>query len=263
MATTAPSKRSSAARRARPATPSKKTVKKAVSKAAPKPTGGSLARRLAAAAAKKALKAVARRTLGSGAGVIREAADRGAGAGRSLVEASMSKRLPIQLGIDVAVPLRVAWDEWMNSGWLTEGVTRIEDVERDGNVLIGHTAGPHSRDWEAEIVDEREEESLAWRSVEGSDCAGLVTFHRLSDRLTRIELDLDVVPTRPSEAVRMGLHLAHRRAEADLRRFKAHVEFINPDVYAEETDEIESPEEDDRDTKGSAGRKRRTSSPKE
>jgi hypothetical protein len=29
----------------------------------------------------------------------------------------------------------------------------------------------------------------------------------------------------------LALHLAHRRAEADLRRFKAHVEFINPDVY--------------------------------
>ena len=29
----------------------------------------------------------------------------------------------------------------------------------------------------------------------------------------------------------LSLHLAHRRAEADLRRFKAHVEFINPDVY--------------------------------
>jgi len=222
----------------------KKTAEKAVSKATPKPSGGSLARRLAAAAAKKAFKAIARRTLGSGAEVIREVADRGAGAGRSLVESGMSKRLPIQLSIDVAVPIRVAWDEWMNSGWLTEGVNRIEDVERDGDVLFGHTAGPHSRDWEAEIVDEREQESLAWRSVEGSDCAGLVTFHSLSDRLTRIELDLDVVPTRPSDAVRMGLHLAHRHAEADLRRFKAHVEFINPDVY-EEDDPDASEEETD------------------
>jgi hypothetical protein len=42
-----------------------------------------------------------------------------------------------------------------------------------------------------------------------------------------------VVPTNPSEAAMLALHLAHRRAEADLRRFKAHVEFINPDAYEE------------------------------
>ncbi len=257
MATTAPPKRSSAARRARPGTPAKKTAKKVVSKATPKHSGGSMTRRLAGAAAKKALRALARRTLGSSTEAIRGAADRSAGVGRSLVEAGMSRRLPIQLSIDVAVPIRVAWEEWTNSGWLTEGVNRIEDVERDGDVLVGHTAGPHSRDWEAEIVDEREQESLAWRSVEGSDCAGLVTFHQLSDRLTRIELDLDVLPTRPSEAVRMGLHVAHRRAEADLRRFKAHVEFINPDVYEDETD---SSDEDTGDANADDGRKRRRKS---
>jgi hypothetical protein len=62
-----------------------------------------------------------------------------------------------------------------------------------------------------------------------------VTFHRLSDRLTRIELDLDVLPTSPAEALTMASHVAHRRAQADLRRFKAHVEFISPDVYESET----------------------------
>jgi uncharacterized membrane protein len=126
---------------------------------------------------------------------------------------------------------------------LPEGVHRIEDVERDGDSLIGRTAAPHSTDWSAEIVDEREQESLAWRSVEGSDCAGLVTFHQLSERLTRIELDLDVLPTRPTEAVALGLHLAHRRAEADLRRFKAHVEFINPDVYEADSPNGSEPED--------------------
>ena len=99
---------------------------------------------------------------------------------------------------------------------------------------FGRTAGPRSVDWLADVVDEREQESFAWRSVEGSDCAGLVTFHRLSDRLTRIELDLDVLPTGAAEAVSLALRVADRRAETELRRFKAEVEFINPDVYADE-----------------------------
>ena len=95
--------------------------------------------------------------------------------------------------------------------------------------------------------------------MEGTDCAGLITFHRLSDRLTRIELDLDVVPTNPSQAVTMALHLAHRHAEADLRRFKAHVEFISPDAYEESSDGNANGHSDSADGKPSA-RKQRTRS---
>jgi uncharacterized membrane protein len=189
--------------------------------------------KLAEHGAKTALKSVARRTAEAGAHAVRRATDRATVAGRRAIEASTTHRLPIQLSIDVAVPIHVAWHEWISWGSLPEGVHRIEDVERDGNRLIGRMAGPRGTDWEAEIKDEREDESFAWRSLAGTDVAGLATFHQISDRLTRIELDLDVVPTNPSEALTLATHLAHRHAEADLRRFKRHVEFISPDAYAD------------------------------
>jgi uncharacterized membrane protein len=199
--------------------------------------------KLARAAAGKAFKAVARRALQSGAGAVRSVTERGTGVSREAIESALSKRLPIQVSIDVAVPISFAWDEWMTFEWMTEGLHRIVEVERDGDQLFGQLAGPRSTDWEADVVDEREEESFAWRSVTGSDCAGLVTFHRLSERLTRIELDLDVLPTNPAEAASLALRIGRRRAESELRRFKAHVEFVNPDVY--ESDADEEPEEAD------------------
>jgi len=233
MAKSATPKRSSAVRRNKPATPARGAKK--VADAAKSATGASLdipkPNKLVRVVAKKTAKTVVRKTAEMGAGAVRRAADRAAEASRNAYEAGTSKLVPIQLSIDVAVPIHVAWEEWRSWGFLPEGVRRIEDVERDGDALLGHTAGPRSVDWEAEIKDEREDESFAWRSLAGTDVAGLATFHRLSDRLTRIELDLDVVPTNPSQALAMALHLAHRHAEADLRRFKAHVEFINPDVY--------------------------------
>jgi uncharacterized membrane protein len=249
MASSATKQRSSPARRARPETSKnggaaagkngRSTVRRA--KDAITPDGGS-AGSVGSAGAKvfrkvagKAAKTIALKSLHSAAAAMRLAADRTASAGRSAVEAGLSKRLPIQVSLDVAVPLNVAWEEWMGFGSIPEGVHRIQDVERDGDSLYGHVAGPRSADWEAEIVDEREQQSFAWRSVQGTDTAGLVTFHRLSDRLTRIELDLDVFPTNPAEALTMASHAAHRRAQADLRRFKAHVEFINPDAYESES----------------------------
>jgi uncharacterized membrane protein len=240
MAKSATPARSSAKRRTKPPTPvrgAKKVADAAKSvgnDSGPNlPTPNPVVKKVAKTAAKKAARTMVRKTVEMGAGAIRRAADRATEVSRNAYEAGTSKLVPIQLSIDVAVPIHVAWEEWRSWGCLPEGVHRIVDVERDGDSLIGHTAGPHEVDWEAEIKDEREDESFAWLSVEGTDVAGLATFHQLSDRLTRIELDLDVVPTNPTEAMAMALHLAHRRAEADLRRFKAHVEFISPDAYQE------------------------------
>jgi uncharacterized membrane protein len=247
MARTATQRRSTPARRRPTAAPKKgaRATKRAAGKArstaqAVKPSGPT---KLAGAAAKKALKMIVRRALESGAGALRAASERTSDRSRDAIESALSKRLPIQVSVDVAVPLGFAWNEWMTFEWMTEGVHKIVDVEPDGDCLFGRVAGARSTDWVAEIVDEREEQSFAWRSVEGTDCAGLITFHRLSDRLTRMELDLDVLPTNPAEAASLALHIGRRRAESELRRFKAHVEFINPDVY-ESDDGGESEDED-------------------
>ncbi len=142
-----------------------------------------------------------------------------------------ARRLPIQRAVDAAVPLEVVWHEWMKFNYFPEGAHRVKDVQRDGDRLVGRVASPAADQWTAEIIDERVDESFAWHSIDGSNCAGLVTFHRLSDRLTRIELNLDVRPVGLAEALALALHLADRRAEADLRRFKAHVELLSPDTY--------------------------------
>lgn len=239
MAASTTRPRSSKPKRPR-ATPKRSTASKALTVTAKSSAGRSVVGKVA----RKGTKAIGKRALRSGAEMVRAAADRSAELSRDALEAGAARRAPIQVSVDVAVPLQIAWQEWTAFSAFTEGVHQINDVERDGDRLFGRTAARRSVDWEAEIVDEREQQSFAWRSVEGSDCAGLVTFHRMSDRLTRIELDLDVLPTRPGEAVSLAVHLADRRAETVLRRFKAEVEFINPDVYEDElTDNGDRPKQ--------------------
>jgi uncharacterized membrane protein len=241
MARTATKGRSSSARRASGGSAKKRPVKaagRAAKRAAQGPSKAQAVKHpvktAARAATLKALKALAGKAAEMAAHGVRSATDRATAASKGALENGLGARLPIQTSIDVAVPLLVAWEEWMTFDPFTEGVHRIEDVERDGDELIGTIVGPRAVDWRAEIVDEREQEAFAWRSVEGSDCAGLITFHRLSERLTRIEVDLDVLPTNPAETLTLSLHLAHHRVTTDLRRFKARVEFINPDVYEAE-----------------------------
>lgn len=144
------------------------------------------------------------------------------------------RSVPIQCSIDIAVPLSVAYEEWMKLEFLPEGVHTVRKIRRDGDRLRGRIGGVN-RDrsrWRAEIREERPEESFAWRSLAGSDCLGLVTFHRLAERLTRLELELDVIARSPAQAFELLTHIADRRAEADVRRFKADLERISPDDYA-------------------------------
>jgi len=241
------------------ATPAKRAAQKPPKRAPQKPVkraASQAARKTGTKAAKTAVahrstrrvgltvvRAAAKRVLTGGGERLAEGAAVALREGRELVarrlelvSRQMEERPPIQVSVDVAVPLAVAWSEWMGFDAFTEGVRRIEDIERDRDRLFGRAEGiGGSTDWEAEVVDERDQEAFAWRSVQGTDCAGLITFHRLSERLTRIELDLDVRPAGPGDAIALALPLARRRAEAELRRFKARVEFINPDVY--ETDD--------------------------
>ena len=143
------------------------------------------------------------------------------------------RSVPIQLSIDIAVPLEVAYEEWMKLDFLPEGVHTVRRIRHDGDRQRGRIAGA-SRErsrWRAEVREERPEESFAWRSVQGSDCLGLVTFHRLAERLTRLEVELDVVPLGPTQAFELVTRIADRRAETDLRRFKAELERISPDDY--------------------------------
>jgi uncharacterized membrane protein len=239
--------------------------------------GGGAARHPVATARKKVLSGLAKRVAKPAAGKLVRAAARAGGetvrraakasglalkaAGRGAAELAQSnaketgpgspRRLPIQRSVDVAVPVAVAWEEWLRLDFLPEGIHRVEEIERDGSELVGRIAGPRGRDWAAEIRDERADESFAWRSVEGSDCAGLLTFHQLSERLTRLELNLDLRPSGPAEAVALTLHLADSRAEADLRRFKARVELIDPDEYAD----LQEEEPEAESANGDSGRK--------
>jgi uncharacterized membrane protein len=178
--------------------------------------------------AKQAIKRTAKAAGRGARSVARRAGEAGADA-----LAERARTLPIQRSVDVAVPVDVAWEQWLELRHIPEARSRVTDVERDGDTLYGRLDGVVDSDWEAEILDEREEESFAWHSIEGSDSAGLVTFHELGERLTRIELNLDVKPVHVIEAAALALHLADRRAEAELRRFKNDAELLDPDSYEE------------------------------
>lgn len=156
------------------------------------------------------------------------------------------RRLPIQCSIDVAVPIEVAYDQWTQFEDFPEFMHRVEQIEQknDETVVWHENVWGIKRSWESQIVEQIPDERIVWRSDDRGGHSGVVTFHKLSDRLTRVELNLDFQPEGVFEKLASGLRFHRRAIKTDLQRYKAFAEMRNEETGAwrgEVHDEDENP----------------------
>src|SRR4051812_49254393 len=144
------------------------------------------------------------------------------------------RRMPIQQAVDVAAPIDIVYDQFTQFEDFPKFMHRVESVEQkdDANVVFNEKIWGIKRRWEAEIVEQRPDERIVWESVSGTQHVGVVTFHELADRLTRVELNIDINPQGPMEKIARGARFAKRAARADLHRFKAFVEMHEDETGA-------------------------------
>jgi uncharacterized membrane protein len=142
------------------------------------------------------------------------------------------RRMPIQQAVDVAAPVEIVYDQFTEFEEFPKFMHRVESVEQkdDAHVVFHEKVWGFRRNWEAEIVEQRPDERIVWESVSGLEHVGVVTFHELAERLTRIELNIDIDPSGPIEKIARGARFAKRAARADLKRFKAYVEMQEEDT---------------------------------
>ena len=185
---------------------------------------------------------------GAGGGVLSKVGI-GGGDGAEARGTGKGRRLPVQESIDVAVPLETAYNQYTQFEDFPKFMHGVEKVEqRDDAHLVWHEKiWGIRREWEAEITDQRPNQRIAWKSLSGTETTGVVTFHELSDRLTRIEVILDFQPQGLLEKTASGFRMSRRALKSDLMRFKAFVEMRDEETGAwrgrvEEGEVVEEPE---------------------
>lgn len=131
----------------------------------------------------------------------------------------------IEEHVDVGVPREVAYDQWTRYQDLSK-YSKKESAEarREDRVSFTSKIGPSRRRWEAEIVEQVPGKRIAWRSVGGPRHLGVVTFHRLGDRLTRVMVQMEHRPSGLFETVGNFLRMQRRRVRKDLRLYKHFIE---------------------------------------
>jgi uncharacterized membrane protein len=128
--------------------------------------------------------------------------------------------------IDVAVPVSTAYNQWTqfeSFPRFMDGVQHIEQLTPTRTHWSTKIAGVQ-REFDAEITEQRPDERIAWTTENGTHQAGVVTFHRLDDRTTRVTLQLDHDPQGFLEKAGDALGIVQHRIKSDLSHFKEFIE---------------------------------------
>ncbi|WP_051323735.1 SRPBCC family protein [Candidatus Solirubrobacter pratensis] len=136
------------------------------------------------------------------------------------------RRLPVEEFIDIGADLETVYDQFTQFEEWPKFMHRVERIEqRDDTTLMWHeNIWSVRRSWEAEITDQEPCVRIAWRSKGGPQTVGVVSFHRLSEHLTRICMTVDFQPKGLFEKTASGMRISRRAIKSDLMRFKAFIE---------------------------------------
>jgi uncharacterized membrane protein len=142
------------------------------------------------------------------------------------------RRMPIQQSVDVGVPLRKVYDAWTQYEEWPRFMHRVDSVDQSDKTTVAFSTKVWgiTKRFEAKILESHPDERVEWTVEQGLSHAGVVTFHKLSDRLTRIEVTVDVEPDSLLEKMGRGMRYAKRAVRGDLHRFKAYVELYEDEI---------------------------------
>ncbi|WP_030186626.1 SRPBCC family protein [Streptomyces sp. NRRL S-813] len=129
--------------------------------------------------------------------------------------------------IEIAVPVRTAYDQWTQFKSFPRFMTLVKRVEQvKPNVttwVIG--VGPVRREFHAEIVEQEPDSHLAWRSLERSPShRGEVSFRPVGEGSTSVSVRLEVEPRGVAGAFTVAPGLTRRVVRAELGHFREYIE---------------------------------------
>jgi uncharacterized membrane protein len=138
-----------------------------------------------------------------------------------------TRRLPIQRWTDVAVPVATAYEKWTEFEEFPKFMHRVLSVqeEDDGKISWEEKIWFSKRQWQGVITEQKKNDRIAWKTEQGTSHEGVVSFHELDDKLTRVLVTVDFQPSGMIEKMASGMRFVKRAVQADLARFKAYVEF--------------------------------------
>ena len=101
-----------------------------------------------------------------------------------------------------------------------------EEVRQLDNKQLHWVAriGGRREEWNAEIFDQVPDQKIAWRSTSGRRNEGEMTFEKIADNQTRVQVTIVYEPHGALEKAGSAVGVVDGRVKGDLKRFKEFIE---------------------------------------
>ncbi len=132
----------------------------------------------------------------------------------------------VEKSIDVDVPVSTAYNQWTQFEEFPRfmgGVREVRQLDDRRMHWIAEIAGVQ-REWDATIVEQVPDRTVAWAATGGTPNAGAVHFAPLAADRTEVRLLLEYEPEGLVEQAGDKLNMVDRQAQSDLERFKDYIE---------------------------------------
>lgn len=123
---------------------------------------------------------------------------------------------------EIARPVGEVYDRWTRFERFPEFMEGVEEVRQlDDQHLEWHVSiAGIDRRFRTQIIEQEPQQRIAWRTEDGEDHTGTVTFDQLQDNKTRVKVVMSYRPENWVEKIADATNIIARRVDGDLERFK-------------------------------------------
>jgi uncharacterized membrane protein len=132
----------------------------------------------------------------------------------------------VEKSIEVARPVSKVYNQWTqfeDFPAFMEGVDEVQQLD-DRHLRWSVSVAGADRTFDTEIIEQKPDERIAWRTEDGEDHTGAVTFEQLKPGETRVTVVMSYRPETWVEKVGDAANIIDRRVGKDLECFKELIE---------------------------------------
>jgi uncharacterized membrane protein len=132
----------------------------------------------------------------------------------------------IDKSIELNVPVNTAYNQWTQFEEFPrfmEGVEQVRQID-DKHLHWKVSIGGKQKEWDAVINEQIPDQRISWMSQEGAKNGGTVTFSKVDENKSKLNLRLEYEPDGAVEKAGDAVGVLSGRVEGDLQRFKEFIE---------------------------------------
>jgi uncharacterized membrane protein len=128
--------------------------------------------------------------------------------------------------IEVNVPVNTAYNQWTQFEDFPQFMASVHEIRQldDKHLHWKANVAGEEKEWDVEITEQIPDKRIAWRSTSGVPNAGVATFHKISEDVTRVALQMDYQPEGALEKIGDALGAVRMELRGNLQRFKEMLE---------------------------------------